>query len=104
MPTSRHTVHVCRKCTIGRAERLISILHRQAKLEYCRKQGENRSGANSAKTREREKARKLVLLGTCDNGHICEAFVIMMQCEELGGRERGDCLMGCVSIERVEEQ
>lgn len=34
-------VHVCKKCIIGVVERLISILHRQAKLEFCRKQGEN---------------------------------------------------------------
>lgn len=41
-----------------------------------------------AKSEKREKARKLVLLRTCDNFQICEAFVIVMQCDELSGREK----------------
>lgn len=30
----------------------------------------------------------MVLLRTCDNDQICEFFVIVMQCEELSGREK----------------
>lgn len=41
-----------------------------------------------AKSEKRAKARKLVLLRTCDNVQVCEALVIVMQCDELSGREK----------------
>ena len=75
------TAQTCRKCAVGVVERLMSVFFAKGRSSWSFFFVGSRKKMECEGKREKDR-KPVVLLHTCDSGQICEAFVIMMQCEE----------------------